>query len=100
MIKQMTKNEFIKKFRPDGLGHIGFQTLNEKGEPEDIWEETFDEVLCDKCNADITQPINEDGKIDEDKKTIFLDTDFDTIMCWDCYDQRYVRYNKYNEVVE
>lgn len=42
-----TVEEFIKATRPDGLGHIRFN-----GE----LIASFEEVICDCCNANIVQP--------------------------------------------
>lgn len=46
---KFTLDEFIKATRPDGLGHIYFNGEHVIG---------FKEVICDRCNAEITQPEN------------------------------------------
>ena len=71
-MKSYTLKKFIKEFRSeDGLGHISMS--NEKGETE--WDIPFSEVICDICNAEITQPEKE-----PDKKVVFVvGTDTDNI---------------------
>ena len=49
-----TVEEFIRATRPDGLGHIYFNG-------EHIC--AFEEVVCDSCNAQITQPEDEPGRL-------------------------------------
>ena len=70
-MKSYTLREFIEAYRPDGLGHI---VLDFGDEVTDI---PFTEVICDICNAEITQPDDE-----PDRKVVFvLDTD---ALCENC----------------
>ena len=70
-VTKYTVAEFIKATRPDGLGHIYF---NE----EHI--ATFEEVICDSCNADIVQP--EDNP---DEPTVFAIPG--AAWCRDCFER-------------
>ncbi len=55
--------EFIRAFRPDGLGHIRM----EDGEGEEVFDVTFEEIVCDICNCEMVQP--EDDPL---KKVVFV----------------------------
>ena len=55
--------EFIRAFRPDGLGHIRM----EDGDGEEVFDITFEEIVCDLCNCEIVQP--EDDRL---KKVVFV----------------------------
>jgi hypothetical protein len=57
-------------FRPDGLGHISFEGF-EVNVFNDI---SFDEVICDICNADIVQP-------EQPESTPF--TSFTKVLHWE-----------------
>ena len=48
-----TLDEFIKATRPDWFGHIYL---------DDVAIAAFEDVLCDCCNAEITQPEDEPHK--------------------------------------
>ena len=73
-MKGYTLKEFIKLYRPDGKGHIVV-------EDADI---AFDEVVCDSCNALITQPEDE-----PDRKVIYVDEGWG--VCENCYNKRLKR---------
>jgi len=70
MIKSYTVNEFVKEFRPDGKGHIKF---------EDGTDIAFDEIVCDLCNAELTQP-----KDKPNEKVVFVLDSYG--MCKECAD--------------
>ena len=55
--------EFIRAFRPDGLGHIRMKD----GEGEELFDVTFEEIVCDICNCEMVQP--EDNPL---KKVVFV----------------------------
>lgn len=66
MIKELTFSEFLKKFRPDGVGI----TIVYTPKKTEIIE--FREVICDFCNAEITpkklcNTCNETGKVNNEK---------------------------------
>ena len=50
-VQALTLEDFIKVYRPDGLGHIVIDDF--EGKSTDI---SFSEVVCDICNAEIIQP--------------------------------------------
>jgi hypothetical protein len=58
-MKAYTVSEFKNHFRKDGVGHIVV------GGDKDI---SFDDVICDICNAEIKQPKDE-----PDKKVVHID---------------------------
>ena len=62
-ITAFSVEEFIRAFRPDGLGHIRM----EDGEGEEVFDSTFEEIVCDLCNCEIVQP--EDDPL---KKVVFV----------------------------
>ncbi|MFA5858422.1 MAG: hypothetical protein WC955_05095 [Elusimicrobiota bacterium] len=70
MKNKYTLKEFITKTRPDGKGYIML-------DGELIAE--FTEVVCDSCNAEITQPENE-----PDKKVVFMPDEYHA-WCEDCF---------------
>lgn len=52
---------WMRRYRPDGVGHIGVSSLDSKGQPVgEPWSTTFTEVICDFCNVEIPprQDIN------------------------------------------
>lgn len=53
-----TVSEFMKKFRPDGKGHISHIRFDDGG--KDI---TFDEIVCDVCNKEIVQSSDMNEKV-------------------------------------
>ena len=66
-----TVAEFIAAFRPDGMGHIVVEC---DGEVTDI---AFDEILCDLCNRQISQPEE-----DPFRRVVFVLDDF--ALCEQC----------------
>jgi len=53
-----TAKEFIRAFRPDGKGHITI----EDGAGSEVSDVSFDEIVCDLCNAELIQPKDEPNK--------------------------------------
>jgi hypothetical protein len=66
-----TLEEFIRATRPDGLGHIYVNG-------EHVAE--FEEVICDWCNVDITQPEKEPGT-----SVVFLT--MNRAWCRECFER-------------
>jgi len=62
-IMAFSVEEFIRAFRPDGLGHIRM----EDGEGDEVFDITFEEIVCDLCNCEMVQP--EDDPL---KKVVFV----------------------------
>ena len=62
-VMAFTVEEFVRAFRPDGLGHIRIED-GEGGEVSDI---TFEEIVCDLCNCEVVQPED-----DPFKKVVFV----------------------------
>jgi len=65
MKSSMTKYKFsdwMKKYRPDGVGRCFIQGLDDGMNPAGIPElvSEFTEVICDYCNAEIT-PKDDEG---------------------------------------
>lgn len=50
-VQAYTLEDFIRSFRPDGLGHIIIEDF--EGIASGI---AFEEVVCDLCNVEIVQP--------------------------------------------
>ena len=76
-----TFRAWMRKFRPDGLGHIvvGGFSVGQCGEPlpKDATDITFTEVICDYCNAEI-RPMDADGK----ESTVYVQGS--NSICSDC----------------
>jgi hypothetical protein len=68
-----TIEEFIRAFRPDGLGHIRM----EDGEGKEVFDVTFEEIVCDRCNCELVQPEDEPFK-----KVVFVLDGY--ALCEDC----------------
>lgn len=58
-VTHYTVEEFIQDTRPDGMGHIKISDMSDDAPVTDI---PFSEVVCDYCNAEITQPEDEPQK--------------------------------------
>ena len=69
-----TIEEFIRAFRPDGLGHIRM----EDGEGKEVFNVTFEEIVCDLCNCELVQPEDEPFK-----KVVFVLDGY--ALCEDCH---------------
>lgn len=77
-IERLTFSEFMKRFRPDGKGHIYIHC------PGDYADISFDEVVCDLCNAEIPPMIEkEDGTSEE--SAVYMDGDY--ALCKRCFEE-------------
>jgi hypothetical protein len=76
MQDEYTTSEFIKKFRPDGKGHIRITDENGKV----FFHTAFTEILCDICNDSIEQ-----DKKDADKKVVWVKNNY--ALCEKCKDK-------------
>ena len=71
-----TIKEFIRAFRPDGLGHIRM----EDGEGNEQFDVAFNEIVCDICNCEIIRPEAEPLK-----KVVFVLDGY--ALCESCCEQ-------------
>ena len=69
----LTTEEFIRAFRPDGLGHIRM----EDDDGTELFDVAFDEIICDICNCQMVQPEEEPLK-----KVVFVLDGY--ALCEDC----------------
>ena len=76
-IEKLAFSEFVKRFRPDGKGHIYV------GLPGDYADIEFNEVVCDFCNAEIPPKIEKEDGINEES-TVYMDGDY--ALCRNCFE--------------
>lgn len=74
---EMTVKEFKQRFREDGKGKIAITFEN--GETEKLAE--FEEVVCDYCNAEITET---DFETKEPNKVFMTSPGMSMAVCKDC----------------
>jgi hypothetical protein len=60
-MKKYKFSEWMRAFRPDGLGRISVGAQQEDGTWATAYQSSFTEVICDFCNAEIP-PKDEDEK--------------------------------------
>lgn len=71
LVSAYTVQDFVRTTRPDGYGYIYL-------DDEEIAR--FEEVLCDNCNAHITQPVD-----DDQKQVVFCL--LDRALCTQCFER-------------
>ncbi len=77
---EMTVKEFKQRFRPDGVGMVAF--TDSDGKTEIL--STFKEVICDFCNAEITET---DEKTKQPNNVYLSNPGMSYAICKKCHER-------------
>lgn len=79
VIEKLALEEFMKKYFPGGAGKVTVQKIVPTGEVHFVSETVFNKPICDNCNTELEQPIEE-----PEKKVVFV-LDGAMALCGKCF---------------